>query len=486
MIEVFVAVALISFAFIFFILRRDSRGMKLPPGSLGLPIIGESLSFLKAQRDDRGSEWINERVALYGHVFKTSILGSPTAVIIGKEGNKFVFMDDEALDGNQPESSKKIFGKNSIFGLMGDRHKLVKGAMMSFLKPQNLQEYIGIMDDLVKTGLLAEMKEKDAIKIVPFMKDLMFNITCTLLFGLYDEHTKAALFEDFSEAMQASWSIPINFPGTIFWRGVKARSRIVERMAPIVRRRKEMLVAGTVRPKSDVISSMVALRDEKGESISDDEIMDNIISLVFASHDTTAILLSLMVWKLARDPKIHQKVLQEHMEILKERQTPEGKLTWREVQKMNYTWRVAQELMRLIPPVFGSFRKAIKDTSFGGYDIPKGWQVLWVCPPTHMDKDIFEDPDEFDPSRFQNPSKPIPPFAYIPFGAGVHMCIGNEFARVETLTIVHHMITNFEWSQLIPDEPITRQPMPYPSMGLPIKIKARNPSDFISDATRFS
>ncbi|XP_058110631.1 taxane 13-alpha-hydroxylase-like [Magnolia sinica] len=171
-------------------------------------------------------------------------------------------MDDEAFAGNQPASLRKIFGKNSIIELTGDRHKLVKRAMMRFLKPENLQEYIGIMDGLVKTRLVAEMKEKDTIKAVHFMKDLTFNVTCTLLFGLYDEHVKAALSEDLSKALKAAWSIPINFPaGTIFGRGVKARSKIVERMAPIVRRRKEMLVAGTVIPKSDVISSMAALRE---------------------------------------------------------------------------------------------------------------------------------------------------------------------------------------------------------------------------------
>ncbi|XP_058111100.1 beta-amyrin 28-monooxygenase-like [Magnolia sinica] len=174
---------------------------------------------------------------------------------------------------------------------------------------------------------------------------------------------------------------------------------------------------------------------------------------------------------------LYLRALSEHMEILKKRQPSEGKLTWSELQKMKYTWTVAQELMRFIPPVFGGFREALKDTSFGGYDIPKGWKVFWASSPTHMDKDFFADLDEFDPSRFQNPSKPIPPFSYIPFGAGAHMCIGNEFARVETLTIVHNMIMNFEWSEVNPDEMITCQPMPYPSMGLPIRIKERITSE---------
>lgn len=93
-----------------------------------------------------------------------------------------------------------------------------------------------------------------------------------------------------------------------------------------------------------------------------------------------------------------------------------------------------------------------------------------------MDKDIFVDPDHFDPARFEKPSNTnIPPFAYIPFGGGAHMCIGIEFARIEALTIIHNLVINFDWSQMIPDEKITCQPMPFPSMGLPISLKQRTP-----------
>ncbi|XP_008788533.3 taxadiene 5-alpha hydroxylase-like [Phoenix dactylifera] len=465
-----------SFCYFFgFHRRRDVAGKNVPPGSFGFPVIGESWSFVKALRENKGSEWIQRRVAKHGRVFKTSLMGSPTVVITGQAGNKFVFgCGSEFLSMKQPPSIARVTGKQNFVELTGMRYKRMKGALMSFLRPENLQDYIGHMDALVKHLLLGATKGKNTILAVPFMRKLTFKVTCSLLFGLHHESTNEALFEDFSKAFKGLWAFPLNLPGTTYHQALQGRSRIVECMLPVLQRRKEQITEGIVSPKDDIISSLLTSRDENNEPFGDEAVIDTFIALLIASHDTTAILLSLMVWKLARDPKIYDKVLEEQMGIIREREDEtQGKLSWSEVQKMRYTWRVAQELMRMIPPVFGNFRKTLKDISFEGYDIPQGWQVFWEASGTHMNKDIFEDPTNFDPSRFDNPSKPIPPFAYIPFGAGHRKCIGNEFARIEALGIMHHLVTNFEWSQLIPEESITCQPMPYPSKGLPIKLKPR-------------
>ena len=93
---------------------------------------------------------------------------------------------------------------------------------------------------------------------------------------------------------------------------------------------------------------------------------------------------------------------------------------------------------------------------------------------THMDHNIFEDPYKFDPSRFDASSKTIPRFSYLPFGAGPRICPGAEFARIESLLVSHHLITKYKWTEMIPDEPITRQPLPYPAMGLPVRLEFRN------------
>ncbi|KAF6143065.1 hypothetical protein GIB67_041133 [Kingdonia uniflora] len=475
---VLVAITLVFLSIVFKLLRRNPKLENLPCGSLGFPVIGESLSFLKAQKENRGEEWVNERISKHGPVFKTSLMGSPTVIITGQAGNKFVLgSNSDVLAMTQPMTIRRVVGDFTITGLSKPRYKLVKGAMVSFLKPESLQSYVSRLDEIVNAHILNEIKEKESIKAVDFMKKLTFDVTFTILFGIDGKFPKEAMFHDFDLIFKALWSIPLNFPGTIFRQGLQARSRVIALIWPILMKRKQELLEGTINPRNDLLTWLLAVREENQEPITREELIDNFIGLVIGSHDTTSILLILMMWKLARDPKINEEVREEQMEIfLRKKESGGEKLTWTDIQSMKYTWRVAQEMMRMIPPVFGTFRKAVKDLNFGGYCIPKGWQVFWVSHGTHMNDEIFENPKEFNPSRFDNPSKPISPFTYVPFGGGPHMCIGNEFARVEILTIIHHLVTKFEWSQMIPDEPITRQPMPYPSMGLPIKIKPLNRS----------
>ena len=127
---------------------------KLPSGSLGFPFIGETISFLRAQRQDKTVEWIESRIAKYGPVFKTSLMGSKVVVLTGQAGNRFLFSgSDNGILSNQPMSVAKILGKHSIFELAGTRHKLVRGAIMNFLKPESIQRSVSRMDSVVQQQL---------------------------------------------------------------------------------------------------------------------------------------------------------------------------------------------------------------------------------------------------------------------------------------------------------------------------------------------
>jgi cytochrome P450 len=142
---------------------------------------------------------------------------------------------------------------------------------------------------------------------------------------------------------------------------------------------------------------------------------------------------------------------------------------------MKLTWRVAQETLRMVPPVFGSFRRALEDVELdGGYVIPKGWQVFWAPCVTHMDPAIYHDPDKFDPSRFdaQAAASAPPPYSFVAFGGGPRICPGMELARVETLVTMHYLVRHFRWRLCCGGEENTfvRDPLPSPANGLPVEL----------------
>lgn len=88
---------------------------------------------------------------------------------------------------------------------------------------------------------------------------------------------------------------------------------------------------------------------------------------------------------------------------------------------------------------------------------------------THMDSSIFKEPSKFEPARFENQAS-IPPYCFIPFGGGVRICPGYEFARIETLVTIHYLVTRFTWILCCSDKSFSRVPMPVPTQGLPIRI----------------
>ncbi|KAH9310994.1 hypothetical protein KI387_026029, partial [Taxus chinensis] len=354
---------------------RNGRGKKLPPGILGMPVVGETLQFLRAHKAHKSKEWIEQKVAKYGPVFKTSLMGSPTVVLTGQEGNRFLFhFDYNSIITKQPKAVREIVGKTNILELSGDEHKRIRGALMQFLKPEALQKLVGKMESAIKNHFDEFWEGNESVTVWPLMKKLTFQSACDLLLSLKDRNQREELRQNIIIAMKGMWSLPLDLPGMRFNKSLKARSRIIKILSSLLDVRRGELQQGHAFPRQDLLSSLLSMEDGNNNKVlSDEEITDNIIALLIAGHDTTAVLLTHMIRRLALHPDIYQSVLQEQLAILANKQ-PNEPLTWEDTQKMKYTWRVAQETSRLTPPLFGGFRKAIQDVEFGGYVIPKGWQ----------------------------------------------------------------------------------------------------------------
>jgi cytochrome P450 len=183
----------------------------------------------------------------------------------------------------------------------------------------------------------------------------------------------------------------------------------------------------------DLLGVLLAATDpETGEPISRQQLRDEVITIFFAGHETTAQAMTWTWYLLAQHPEIERRVLEEANRVLGDR-TP----TSENIEQLTYTEMVVKEAMRLYPPVWVFVRDALGDDEIGGYHIPKGSMMVFSQYLTHRHPAYWDDPEKFDPERFTpEAEKSRPRFAYFPFGGGPRICIGNNFAMLEAVTAV--------------------------------------------------
>ncbi|CAL5345063.1 unnamed protein product [Camellia sinensis] len=235
----------------------------------------------------------------------------------------------------------------------------------------------------------------------------------------------------------------------------------------IIKQRKVDLGDGKASLTQDILSHMLVTSDENGNFMKEAEIANKILSLLIGGHDTASSVCASVVMFLAELPHVYQRVYEEQMEIAKSK-APGELLNWDDIKKMKYSWNVACEVMRLAPPLQGTFREAMTDFMYNGFSIPKGCKLYWSANSTHKNSEFFFEPHKFDPSRFEG-SGPVP-YTYVPFGGGPRMCPGKEYARLEILVFMHNLVKRFKWEKVIPNEKIVFDPMPNPEKGLPIRL----------------
>ncbi|KAL7601844.1 hypothetical protein Lser_V15G20930 [Lactuca serriola] len=448
---------------------NQPKKSKLPSGQMGLPWIGETIGFYRAQRRNQlFNDFFQPRIRKHGKVFKTRLMGSPTVVVNGASANKF-FMSNEfkLVISSWPTSSVELMGKNSIMEKQGESHRCLRGIIASTLTPSGLQEIVPRMCDSIQKHLQKNWNHQDEISLHRSTKMVTFTIVLECLFGIRIE--PELMFPVFEKVLEGVLAAPVNFPGTKFWRAKKARGEIEKVLVDEVRRKREAMEGGQEEEESGMLLSMLVAALIRGE-ITEEEVVDNVVLLVFAAHDTTSYAISMTFKMLNNHPNCHFRLMEEHEEITRTKK-PGEILSIEDVKKMEYTWQVARETMRLFPPIFGSFRKATTDIEFEGFTIPRGWKVLWTAYGTHYNEEYFPDPMRFDPSRFADP---VQAYSFIPFGGGPRLCAGYQLAKLNILVFVHYVVTRYNWSLIYPQEPIVMDPLPFPSKGMPIKISPRS------------
>ncbi|XP_009617512.1 beta-amyrin 28-monooxygenase-like [Nicotiana tomentosiformis] len=471
--SVFILLLVITI-FISFFLRRKKKTLNFPPGSSGWPIVGETLDFLRANREGKPEKFVEDRIEKYkSKIFKTSIMGENVVVIGGAGGNKFLFSNEnKKVNVWWPVTIRKLLGPCLITSV-GEEAKLMRKMLSYFISPDAFSRlYTKTMEVVALDHVDKYWEGKEQVKVYHLLKLYTFKVACQLFMSIEDHNEIEKLSTLFNIFLKGLIAIPVNLPGTTFHKATRAVVTIRKELLQIVRKRREALEQKTASPSQDILSHLLSFPDENGKFMSELVIVNNILLLLFAGHDTSTVALTLLIKRLGEHPQVYENILQEHIKIASAKKEGES-LNWDDIQKMKYSWNVLCEATRLKQPIIGAYREAIVDINYEGYHMPKGWKFYWNTTLTSLDPEYFPNATSFDPSRFEGAGPA--PFSYIAFGGGPRMCIGKEFARLEMLVFLHIIVRKFRWKLVVPDERIIYDPMATPVEGLPISLQNHKP-----------
>lgn len=229
-----------------------------------------------------------------------------------------------------------------------------------------------------------------------------------------------------------------------------------------------LIAEGKKTPQDDLLGMLLNARDaETGLGMSDAQVRDEIVTAFFAGHETSAMALTWAFYLIAKNPHVESKIIGEVDQVLN-RRTP----TLEDLPKLAYTTQVINEVLRLYPPAYLFAREAVTDQELDGYLIPAGTMIFITPYVTHHDSNYWHDPETFDPERFtpeniSSRSKDI----YYPFGAGAHICIGNNLAMMEMQLTLAMIYQRFK-PDLVTGQAIKLKPEATlrPSNGLKMKL----------------
>lgn len=285
--------------------EKESK-KKLPPGDMGLPWIGETMEFYKAQRTNKlFEEFVQPRIQKYGKIFKTRLMGSPTVVVNGTDANQFFLLNEfKLVISSWPSSSVQLMGKDSIMEKQGEKRRILRGIIASSLSCAGLEAMVPKICDSVESHLNKFWKNKQQISLYHMTKILTFTIVFECLLGINVEPQMLGIFE---RVLEGVFAPPIRVPGSKFSRAKKAREEIERVLIDVVREKKREMEGGGAGEET-LFSRMVAgmMREE----IREEEVVDNVVLLVFAAHDTTSFAIAMTFRMLAHHPNCFSLLLQ--------------------------------------------------------------------------------------------------------------------------------------------------------------------------------
>jgi cytochrome P450 len=422
----------------------------LPPGPRW-PVWMQSVGLLRFRHRFVPHMWRR-----YGDVFTVRIVpgGRPLVLFTRPEHAKEIFAGDPEVfhAGKGNAILGPIMGEHSLLLQDGAEHKRARALLMPAFNGHALRGYRGLVEEVARDEV-ARWRAGEEFRSLDRMNALTLEVILRVVFGVTDESRLARLRPcvnrtvNISPAVLLGWGYPQLQRFGPWKRTVENAYRLDELIYAEIRERRR---AADLTDRSDVLSRLI-LAGSDGDRLTDEELRDQLVTLLLAGHETTATALAWALYELGSDPT----------QLARAREAARN-------DDDAYLEAVLKESMRLHPVIPMVVRTLMKPVTLAGWQLPAGATVGPSILVSHARGDSHPDPERFDPTRFVGQSPPVN--SWIPFGGGVRRCIGAGFSLMEGVAVLREVLTAYAVTATGPDEPKVRNITSVPRRGARLRV----------------
>jgi len=375
-----------------------------------------------------------------GDTFRLN-LGFGNSVVFSRDPDFAIYaLRDNQKNFRKTEIQTKDLAKYVGHGLLtseGDSWKSQRKLIQPAFHRKNLYTLLGLMVEAIDKELQRIEVDK-TIDIFPIFNDLAFKVVVKSLFGDAINSKEITQLQFITEETQKMLVKELRQPYKKWWfllsgelkRNLQLSQDARELLSGIIKRRQQSTSEG-----NDLLDMLMALTDEEGSTMNEEQLIDEILILFIAGHETTSNALSFTIQLIGQNQKVQDDLFSEIQRL-------EGKSYFEVLKESEFTQHVIEESMRLFPPVYFIDRQNVEADEFKGFEIPQNTTLLFSIHQIHRNKKNWKDPALFNPNRFAE-SRSVSDF-YFPFGAGPRKCIGNNFAVYEITLAIQQLLKNFK------------------------------------------
>ncbi|PSS30727.1 Cytochrome P450 87A3 like [Actinidia chinensis var. chinensis] len=452
--------------------RGSSNGGVLPPGSMGWPLIGETLHLLIPSKSLDLHPFIKKRIQRYGSLFRTSLAGRPVIISTDAEVNHYLFLQEgRSVEMWYLDTFAKLFNldgdsKPTAFGAV---HRYVRSIVLNHFGPDTLREKLLPRIEQMIDSTLGIWSLQESVPVKEAVATLVFDCTAKQMIGYDPQKSSDKLCEKFTSILQGLMSFPLNIPGTAFHKCLKEQKKIIKMIRNKLREKRD---SPDQAFEGDLLDQ--AVKEMSTEKfLTEDFIVHFIFGALFASFESISSAITLAFKLLSENPSVVNELRVEHDAIIKKRENPNSSLTWDDYKSMPFTLQVINETLRLANVSPGLLRRAMKDIEVNGYTIPAGWTIMVATSAQQLNPKTYQDPLAFNPYRWKELDSSVISKNFMPFGGGMRQCAGAEFTRAFMATFFHVLVTKYRWTKIKGGDNFGRTPFLDFGDGIHIKISEK-------------